>query len=82
MNDLKLVVLKYRFEIIEKKENLLFNYDKNCISKKLLIMNFLVQFGKVYCLAYILECLNTEPKLEDKLALKSDTAINLSKNEL
>ncbi|OQB23521.1 MAG: hypothetical protein BWY11_01820 [Firmicutes bacterium ADurb.Bin182] len=56
----------------------MFNYDKHYISKRASEFGFVRDtLEKVYRLADILEYLNTEPKLKDKLALKGGTAINL-----
>jgi predicted nucleotidyltransferase component of viral defense system len=57
----------------------LFKYDKNYISKRASEYGFVRDtLEKVYRLADILEYLNTEPILKDKLALKGGTAINLT----
>ncbi len=56
----------------------MFNYDKNYIAKSAAELGFIRDtLEKVYRLADILEYLNTNPILQNSLALKGGTAINL-----
>ena len=56
----------------------MYRYDKYYISKRAVEMGFIKDtLEKVYRLADILEYINTNILLKDKLALKGGTAINL-----
>ena len=57
----------------------MYNYDKNYIAKRATELGFIRDtLEKVYRLADVLEYLNANPVLKDRLALKGGTAINLT----